>query len=250
MQSELVIDTQGVYYRDLNERIREAVRRGAKKLDLLNVNGQRYIGTALDGDLQLTIHGVAGQDTAAFMRGPKMRIEGNAQDGLANTMDKGEVYCNGMAGDVMGYAMRGGQAHVLGDVGYRVGIHMKAYKDKLPTLVIGGRAGDFLGEYMAGGVIILLGMFGVPSEAPIAGRCLATGIHGGTIFIRGQIPEYQLADNLLVEEADAEDREMIAGFVRSFCAEFGKEESEIMDSEFLRIRPRLLRPYGNMYVPN
>jgi glutamate synthase domain-containing protein 3 len=250
MESKKVMDTQGIYYRDLNERIREAVQGGTKEIDLLNVSGQRYIGTALAGDLKITINGVAGQDTAAFMCGPKMRINGNAQDGLANTMDKGEVYCTGMSGDVLGYAMRGGQVHVLGDVGYRAGIHMKAYKDKLPTIVIGGRAGDFLGEYMAGGIIILLGLFGAESSAPIAGKCLATGIHGGTIFVRGQIPEYQLADNLLVQEADAEDLKMIEGFVDNFCREFGKDKSMIMDSVFLRIRPRLLRPYGNMYVPN
>ncbi|MFP4168524.1 MAG: hypothetical protein ACLFSY_06710 [Desulfonatronovibrionaceae bacterium] len=250
MKSRMVIDTQGIYYRDLNERIREAAREGTREFELLNVSGQRYIGTALEGDLEITINGVAGQDTAAFMCGPKLRINGNAQDGLANTMDKGEVFCTGMCGDVLGYAMRGGQVHVLGDAGYRAGIHMKAYKDKLPTLIIGGRAGDFLGEYMAGGVIILLGLFGVKSDAPIAGRCLGTGIHGGTIFVRGQISEYQLAENLLVEEAGAEDLDLIDGFVTNFCREFGQDRSAVMDSTFLRIRPRLLRPYGNMYVPN
>jgi glutamate synthase domain-containing protein 3 len=34
---------------------------------------------------------------------------------------------------------------------------MKAYEDDLPVLVIGGRAGSFLGEYQAGGIIIVLG---------------------------------------------------------------------------------------------
>jgi glutamate synthase domain-containing protein 3 len=34
---------------------------------------------------------------------------------------------------------------------------MKAYQDKIPILVIGGTAGSFLGEYQAGGLIIVLG---------------------------------------------------------------------------------------------
>ena len=55
--------------------------------------------------------------------------------------------------------MRGGRVHILKDVGYRVGIHMKSYNDNKPVLVAGGNAGDFFGEYMAGGVLILLGMF-------------------------------------------------------------------------------------------
>lgn len=49
--------------------------------------------------------------------------------------------------DATGYAMRGGKIFVRGNAGYRAGIHMKAYKDKTPVLVIGGKAGSFLGEY-------------------------------------------------------------------------------------------------------
>ena len=54
--------------------------------------------------------------------------------------DDGLVVVNGIAGDVVGYAMRGGKILIKGDVGYRVGIHMKAYKEKFPVLVIGGIA--------------------------------------------------------------------------------------------------------------
>lgn len=35
---------------------------------------------------------------------------------------------------------------------------MKAYKEKVPVMVIGGTAGSFLGEYQAGGVIVVLGL--------------------------------------------------------------------------------------------
>ena len=45
-----------------------------------------------------------------------------------------------------------------GNAGYRVGIHMKAYEDHRPVIVIGGKAGDYLGEYQAGGVLIVLGI--------------------------------------------------------------------------------------------
>lgn len=35
---------------------------------------------------------------------------------------------------------------------------MKAYEEKVPVMVIGGSVGSFLGEYQAGGRIIVLGL--------------------------------------------------------------------------------------------
>jgi hypothetical protein len=43
------IDSYGVYYRQLNEAVRDAFAAGAKTVRILNVNGQRYIGTAVSG---------------------------------------------------------------------------------------------------------------------------------------------------------------------------------------------------------
>jgi glutamate synthase domain-containing protein 3 len=243
------IDAKDIYYRQLNEQIRAAVDGGAKELELLNVNGQRYIFNGIKGDdINLTVHGVPGQDMAAFMNGPTVRVIGNAQDGVGNTMDNGRIVIDGMAGDVLGYGMRGGRVLVRGDVGYRVGIHMKAYKDKIPALVIGGKAGDCLGEYMAGGVILLLGMFSKKPYAPVCGRSLGTGMHGGTIYVRGKVPAEQLSFNLSEEPADADDRKIIAELVSDFAAEFDENPQRILDADFYKLKPISHRPYGNMYV--
>lgn len=72
--------------------------------------------------------------------------------------------------------MRGGSIYVQGDAGYRAGIHMKAYRDKVPVLAVGGRAGSFLGEYQAGGYIVVLGLGG--DGAPPVGRFCAAGCTG------------------------------------------------------------------------
>ncbi|SDN95606.1 GltB/FmdC/FwdC-like GXGXG domain-containing protein [Desulfonauticus submarinus] len=250
MAKNIIIDAKGIYYKDLNQKIRELIRQGYQDFELVNVSGQRYLATGLDGKYNFLIKGVAGQDTAAFMRGPYLRIEGNAQDGLGNTMDDGRVVVTGMAGDVLGYAMRGGEIYIKGDVGYRVGIHMKAYKEKLPVIVIGGKAGDFLGEYMAGGVLIVLGVFSQHPNAPITGRSLGTGIHGGVIYIRGEVPKYQLASNLLVEEVDEKDMELIKIQVKNFAEELDADADLLLKEKFIRIRPKSHRPYGNLYVPN
>ncbi|TRO50059.1 hypothetical protein E2P47_00575, partial [Candidatus Bathyarchaeota archaeon] len=142
------VDAAGVYYKDLNDALRNIVGQGAKEIELHNVFGQRYIGTNLGNDVKLTIFGTPGNDLGAFMNGPKIIVNGNAQDGCGNTMNEGEIIIYGRTGDLTGHSMRGGKIFVRDDVGYRVGIHMKEYKKKKPTIVIGGSAQDFLGEYM------------------------------------------------------------------------------------------------------
>ncbi len=242
------LDAKGVYYKQLNEWIREAVRNGAKWLELDNINGHRYIANSMVGSVEFLIKGVPGQDLAAFMCGPRIRVQGNAQDGVANTMDDGLVVIDGLCGDVLGYGMRGGKVFVRGDVGYRVGIHMKSYMDKSPVIVIGGKAGDFLGEYMAGGALILLGMFSDKPDAPIAGRSLGTGMHGGVIYVRGDVPEHLLAPNLRVEAAEAADMSFVREQVEQFAGELGCDAGEILSGAFNRITPVSHRPYGNMYI--
>lgn len=237
------------YYKQFNEEIRELVKEGVTDFIIKECNGQRYIATALDGDLTFDIHGVPGQDLGAFMRGPKVRIRNNAQDGVGNTMDKGRVIIEGIAGDVIGYAMRGGEIFIKGDVGYRVGIHMKAYLDHQPKIVVGGKAGDFLGEYMAGGIILLLGMFSDKPDAPIAGRSLGTGMHGGVIYVRGSVPEEQLGPGLTATPVDSDDLAVIEELVKDYAKELKLDSKDILSENFVKIRPFSHRPYGNLYVP-
>ncbi|WP_319779785.1 hypothetical protein [Maridesulfovibrio sp.] len=249
MTGSFRIDATDMDYRRLNEIVRENVRNGVSEFVLDNVVGQRYIATALKGNLTFTVNGTPGQDMASFMKGPKIVVNGNVQDGTGNTMDDGCIVIRGMAGDVLGYSMRGGTIYVHGDVGYRVGIHMKSYMDQQPVIVIGGKAGDFLGEYMAGGVILLLGMFSGKPDAPIAGMALGTGMHGGVIYVRGKVPDGLLGHEIMAEPADKGDLEAIAEIVRDYSEEIGVDADSIMASDFMKLLPRSHRPYGDMYVP-
>ena len=249
MSKKVTIDAQGVYYRQLNEQIRESIAAGATEIILKNVNSQRYIAGAVDGNIKFEINGVPGQDMCSFMRGPTVRVKANAQDGVGNTMDDGLIIIEGLAGDVVGYAMRGGRIFIKGDVGYRVGIHMKAYMEKLPTIVIGGKAGDFLGEYMAGGILLLLGMFSDKPSEPIAGRSLGTGMHGGVIYVRGGVPKEQIGPGLTLQPVDEADLSVIQGIVKDYAKELKLDAKAIMAEPFFKIRPFSHRPYGNLYVP-
>ncbi len=245
--SVVKIDAAGVYYRELNTALREATSNGARKIELYNVHGQRYIGTDLDKPVELEIFGTPGNDLGAFMNGPRISVHGNAQDGCGNTMNEGEIVVHGHAGDIIGLSARGGKIFIKESVGYRAGIHMKEYQGKKPVLVIGGTAQDFLGEYMAGGIMILLGLNLGEGEHHKA-RFIGTGMHGGAIYLRGNVEEYQLGREVGIAELEENDFHILQQFVGEFADHFGYDTGEILEHKFIKLFPRWLRPYGRLYT--
>jgi glutamate synthase domain-containing protein 3 len=243
----LKIDATGVYYRELNARLRDAVMKGAQKIELHNVYGQRYIGTNLGKMVEIEIFGTPGNDLGAFMDGPRIIVHGNAQDGCGNTMNSGEIIVHGHAGDILGLSARGGKIFVREDVGYRAGIHMKEYKEKKPVLVIGGTAQDFLGEYMAGGVLIILGLTLGQGESYKA-RFIGTGMHGGVIYLSGSVNDFQLGKEVGVAKLGEADYPVLEKFVNEFAIYFGYDAKELLKRNFTKLYPRWLRPYGTLYA--
>ncbi len=241
------IDAKGIYYRELNQIVRDAIAGGEKELILDNVNGQRYIGDGIDDEVTIVINGVPGNDLGAFMNGPTVIVNDSGQDAVGNTMNRGKIVIHGHAGDVLGYSMRGGKMFIQGDVGYRVGIHMKSYRKQVPVIVAGGKAGDFFGEYMAGGILILLGLNAGNGEA-LVGDYLGTGMHGGVIYIRGEVKKLQLGAEVGEVEIDEEDLKLLQEHLGEFCNDFGLELDEIMSKKFIKLVPISSRPYGNLYA--
>ena len=241
------IDASGVSYQELNTRLREAVSNGAQRIELQNVYGQRYIGTRLNRPVDIEIFGIPGNDLGAFMDGTRIVVRGNAQDGCGNTMNEGEIVVHGHAGDIIGLSARGGKIFVRDDAGYRAGIHMKEYDDKKPVLVIGGTAQDFLGEYMAGGILILLGL-NLENGSHHKANFIGTGMHGGIIYLRGGIEDYQLGREVGVAELKEKDYQVLQKFVGEFASHFGYDAGEILKHDFYKLFPRWLRPYGRLYA--
>lgn len=240
------IDAKGVYYRQLNEQIKAAVENGETEIELDNINGQRYIGTNLNKPVKININGVPGNDMAVFMDGPTLIISNNAQDAIANTMNSGKIVIHGNAGDVLGYGMRGGKLFIKGNVGYRVGIHMKEHKKQIPVIIAGGVAGNFFGEYMAGGCLILLGLNREPGQ-PIAGDYIGTGMHGGVMYIRGDVDRDTLGKEVAVFDLDEDDQKKLEKLLTEYCAEFGFDYNEVMQEKFIKLLPVSSRPYGRLY---
>ncbi len=241
------IDAYNLSQRELNAQLRYEVSNGTRRIELRNIYGQRYIGTDLDKPVEIDIVGVPGNDLGAFMNGPKIVIHGNAQDGCGNTMNDGEIIVHGHAGDITGLAARGGKIFIREDVGYRAAIHMKEYGEKKPVLVIGGTAQDFFGEYMAGGIVILLGLNLKEGEHHKA-KYIGTGMHGGVIYLRGTVEDYQLGKEVGIANLEDDDLQVLQKFVGEFAFHFGFDAGDILKHKFIKLFPLWLRPYGRLYA--
>lgn len=238
------INTDGVHYKEVNQKIHQAVDAGASEIILENVRGQRYIGTGLGAGVNLEIHGVPGNDLASFMNGAVITVRGNAQDAVGNTMNDGKVLIHGVAGDIVGYGMRGGKIFIAGDVGYRTGIHMKAYLDRYPVVVVGGCAQDYLGEYMAGGWLVVLNL---EDKEPPVGHFTGTGMHGGLIFVRGEVKPYQVGAEVGFAEPTPEEWGFLSEVLDEFFRELDLAPRRFEPGEFVKLYPKSARPYGNLY---
>ncbi len=245
------VDAADIPTKDLNDHLRDLMNSGAKEVVLRNVCGQRYIGTRLYSPerkkVDIEIFGTPGNDLGAFLYGHQIRVHGNAQDGVGNTMDSGEIVIEGRAGDVLGFSMRGGKIFVRDSVGYRTALHMKEYEDKRPVVVIGGTSQDFLGEYMAGGIVILLGLGGQPHK----GKFLGTGMHGGVIYLRGSVDKTQVGGQVDISPLDDMDWKIVEKYVSEFIERFpdlGLNKEQILKNEFVRLTPLSKRPYSKLYA--
>jgi len=239
------INAQDMHYRQLNTILRELDAKGAQNVEINNVYGQRYIGTDLKSKMKIDIYGTPGNDLAAFMDGQTIEVHGNAQDCICNTMNDGKIVIHGRVGDITGYGMRGGKLFIRDDAGYRVGIHMKEYMDNKPIMVVGGTAQDFLGEYMAGGILLVLGLTLGEGERHRS-RFVGTGMHSGIMYIRGEVAS--LGKEVKVLETDQSDLKVISELVHEYASYFNADADKILKGKFNKIVPFSHRPYGRIYA--
>ena len=210
--------------------------------------GERYIACGKSAG-HYALRGTPGNALGAYLDGATIELAGNAQDATGDTMNGGSITIHGGTGDAVGYAMRGGSIYVRDNAGYRAGIHMKAYEDTVPVLVIGGRAGSFLGEYQAGGMIIVLGLGCEKETAPVGYFC-GTGMHGGRIYLRSNVLPKDLPEQVCAKKAEAEDMALIEGYLQTFCEKFGMDRERDLSGNYFVLTPNAANPYKTLYVFN
>ena len=232
-------------FQELNKNIRNE---SAQEITLNGCVGQRYIATG-ESTKKITINGTPGNALGAYLNGGEVFVYGNAQDATGDTMNEGAIIIHGNAGDATGYAMRGGKIYVHGNTGYRAGIHMKAYMQYKPIVVVGGRAGSFLGEYQAGGIIVVLGQN--TDGLPIINNFCGTGMHGGKIYLRCNSIPHKIPSQVHAEKICGKDDEELCSIVRDYCSYFDDMKAdELLEADFFLLTPNSSNPYKRMYTDN
>ena len=239
----MIIQAEGLDHIELNEKIRDC----SGECTVKGCCGQRFIASGMSG-IDVSINGIPGNALGAYFNGGTLTVMGNAQDAVGDTMNDGTIVIHGNIGDAAGYAMRGGRMFIKGDAGYRAGIHMKEYREKIPVMVIGGRAGSFLGEYQAGGIIAVLDL--EHSKRGIVGNFPCTGMHGGRMFLRSSCEDIIFPKQVTAVRARAEELDMLVPYVLEFCELFGYDLDMVMDAAFTVVSPDSSNPYRQMYVSN
>lgn len=235
---------------DAREQDFEKLNRIIAESDDLNVEidnclGERFIAAG-NSNKSFVLNGIPGNALGAYLNGGKIVVNGNVQDAVGDTMNNGEIVVFGNAGDALGYAMRGGEIYVKGKSGYRTGVHIKEYGEQKSVIVIGETAGSFLGEYQAGGLIIVLNL---NDEKQVLGNYPSTGIHGGCVYVRtAQVPDF-LPEQALCERIETLD-EQAKPYVKKFADYFGIDCEKLFNDTYMRIKPNSNSPYKKMYVAN
>lgn len=238
----MIYDATGIYYQELNEAIR---RSEDAEITVQNLCGQRYIACAAK-EKRFTLRGTPGNGLGQYMDGATVEVFGNCQEAVGDTMNSGEIIIHGHCGDACGYGMRGGRILIKGNVGYRAGIHMKAYMEHHPVLIVGGTAGSFLGEYLAGGLIAVLGI-GANGAYPCRFFC-GTGMHGGKIILRCDNAPAGLPKQVLVREMSQTDCKELAPHVKAYCQHFGGDAEALLAQKYFVLTPNPEAGYRQLYT--
>ena len=113
---------------------------------------------------------------------------------------------------------------------------------------IGDAAGGFLGEYQAGGVIVVLGL--TPERKKIVGYFPCTGMHGGKLFLRSDCRDVTFPGQVTARPADERDREELKQYIDEYCSLFSFDRDQILEAPFTVVTPDSKNPYRQMYVAN
>ncbi len=239
----MIVHAGDMHFKALGDLVRGAQD---KEIVIENCIGQRYIGAGSSGK-KIEIIGTPGNALGAYLNGTDIVVRGNVQDAVGDTMNCGSIIVHGGAGDALGYAMRGGKIFIRGNVGYRCGIHMKAYMDFKPVIVIGGRAGSFLGEYQAGGLIVVLNL---SDESPVVGNFCGTGMHGGEMYLRGEALPPNLPPQVKAERVEGISDPWVRSIITEYAGVYGLDAEKLLSDTYYHLSPNFDNPYHRMYTNN
>ena len=185
--------------------------------------GRRFGADGPPGSVIAAFHGSAGQSFGAFLTsGVDLRLVGEANDHVGKAMsggriviapptdDAGEAY---LAGNAALYGATGGELFVAGRVGERF-----AVRNSGAVAVVEGM-GEHGCEYMTGGLVVVLGPFGMNMGA---------GMTGGAIYVRdpdGALPILLNRQLVRITRPTPEERDEVKRLVGRHASLTGSERA-------------------------
>lgn len=184
--------------RVLEEALQQAVANRERYIEV-EACGQHGLGGRLwqpDGEkLFVRVTGQSGQ-RAGSMGVPNTCIEimEPASDDVGWLNAGAEIIIHGHAGNGLANAMAQGKIYVAGNIGAR-GMTMTKSNPRFepPEVWVLGGAGDYFGEFMAGGVAVICGLDAQNPDNILGYRPLV-GMVGGQVFFRGPHQGYSTGD--------------------------------------------------------
>jgi NADPH-dependent glutamate synthase beta subunit-like oxidoreductase/glutamate synthase domain-containing protein 3/NAD-dependent dihydropyrimidine dehydrogenase PreA subunit len=213
--------------RVLEELIQQAVVQGHRHLHI-NTYGQHGIGGRLwragEDAVNVKIFGHPGQRIGS-MGFPNTFIEvmGPASDDVGWLNGGAEITVHGNTGNGTANGMAQGKICIAGNIGAR-GMTMTKHNPRFdaPELWVLGSAGDYFGEFMAGGVAVICGQEAQNPDNILGHRPLV-GMVGGKVFFRGPCSGYSKADAKLVSLAE-NDWSWLVENLKMFLDRIGRSE--------------------------
>src|SRR5580698_5686509 len=195
-----------------------------------------------DDLIEIDLEGSSGQSLGAFIpHGMTLRLTGDANDYAGKGLSGGRIIIrpseratfaseeNIIAGNVIGYGATRGEIFISGVVGERCGV-----RNSGATIIVEG-TGDHAGEYMTGGVVVILGD---------VGRNLAAGMSGGTLYLYD--PKQSVYDHLSagvyeIDPLEFEDDERLRELLTRFVDETGSRRAAAIVSNWRAERMHFVR---------
>jgi NADPH-dependent glutamate synthase beta subunit-like oxidoreductase/glutamate synthase domain-containing protein 3/Pyruvate/2-oxoacid:ferredoxin oxidoreductase delta subunit len=196
------VDGKRIESRLLEEQIQTAVAQGHTRL-LIEAYGHHGIGGRLwkagDKKVYVRITGPTGQRTGSLgFDNTVVEIMGPTSDDIGWLNAGAEIIVHGNAANGACNGMAQGKVYVAGNIGAR-GMTMTKRNPRFapPELWVLGSAGDYFGEFMAGGIAVICGHQAQNPHNVLGYRPLV-GMVGGQVFFRGPHKGFSQTDAMMV----------------------------------------------------
>jgi glutamate synthase domain-containing protein 3 len=82
----------------------------------------------------------------------------------------------------------------------------------------------------------------------LVGGYLGTGMHGGEIYVRGEVETWQVGKECGIFTATEEEMAELTPLLTDYCDAIGFDLAEVLSVPFTRLVPISHRPYGKLYT--